>query len=189
MLREEIFNLQAQLASAEQAHKHGAEYADRTAERLQLLEAVLDIVPVGVVVTDNDGKIFMGNSQIEIMLKHPVFHSASADNYGEWVSFHKDGRKVESNEYPLSKIIRDGEEAAEIEVLYQRGDDTKFWVRIIGKAVTDAKGIRIHGRQDDRSRQRRQYHPLLASCQRYAHGRSRSGSRQDGCELVQGGVN
>lgn len=143
MLREEIFNLQAQLASAEQARKHGAEYADRTAERLQLLEAVLDVVPVGVVVTDNDGKIFMGNSQIEIMLKHPVFHSASADNYGEWISFHKDGRKVESNEYPLSKIIRDGEEAAEIEVLYQRGDDTKFWVRIIGKAVTDAKGIRI----------------------------------------------
>ncbi len=143
MLHEEIFNLQAQLASAEQARKTDAEHADKTAERLQLLEAVLDVVPVGVVVTDTDGKIFMGNRQIEIMLKHPVFHSESADNYGEWVSFHKDGRKVESKEYPLSQIIRDGKEAAEIEVLYQRGDDTKFWVRIIGKPVTDSKGRRI----------------------------------------------
>lgn len=143
MLLEEIFKLQTQLASAEKARKHDAEYADATAERLQLLESVLDVVPVGVVVTDTDGKIFMGNKQIENMLKHPVFHSESADNYSDWVSFHKDGRKVESKEYPLSKIIRDGEEAAEIEVLYQRGDNSKFWVRIIGKPVSDANGKRI----------------------------------------------
>ena len=143
MLHEEIFNLQAKLASAEQARKHDAEYAGKAAERLQLLEAVLDVVPVGVVVADTDGKIFMGNDQIEIMLKHPVFHSENAEEYGEWVSFHKDGRQVKSEEYPLSRIIRDGEEAAEVEVHYQRGDKSKFWVRIIGKPVTDANGKRI----------------------------------------------
>lgn len=74
------------------------------------------------------------------MVRHPVLFSNDAESYGEWISYHSDGRQVASEEYPLSRIIKDGEDSAELEVHYQRGDGTRFWMRIIGKAVRGADG-------------------------------------------------
>ncbi|MFT7134567.1 HWE histidine kinase domain-containing protein [Sulfitobacter sp.] len=111
--------------------------------RLTFLEAMMETVPVGVIMADENGQIIYGNSHVEKMVRHPVIHSEDADSYGGWVSFHEDGRQVESHEYPLSRVIRDGEEHSEIDVNYQRGDGTRFWMRIIGKPVVDANGTRI----------------------------------------------
>jgi PAS domain S-box-containing protein len=111
--------------------------------RLTFLEAMMETVPVGVVMADETGQIIYGNSHVEKMVRHPVIHSEDTDDYGAWVSFHEDGRQVESHEYPLSRVIRDGEAHSEIDVNYQRGDGTRFWMRIIGKPVIDANGTRI----------------------------------------------
>ncbi|WP_158259359.1 sensor histidine kinase [Hasllibacter halocynthiae] len=111
--------------------------------RLALLEAMLETVPVGVVLADARGRILHGNAWVERMLKHPVLHSADAESYGEWVSFHADGRQVESCEYPLSRVIRDGVDHSEIDVNYRRGDGSMFWMRVIGEPVRDADGNRV----------------------------------------------
>lgn len=111
--------------------------------RVRYLEAVLETVPVGVVVADENGQILHGNSLVEELVRHPVLHSDDVDSYGEWRSYHEDGRRVESHEYPLSRVIRDGEDRSEIDVHYQRGDDTRFWMRIIGRPVFDGDGKQI----------------------------------------------
>ncbi|MGR3433817.1 MAG: sensor histidine kinase [Shimia sp.] len=111
--------------------------------RLALLEAMLETAPVGVVLADARGRIVHGNAWVERMLKHPVLHSADTESYGEWVSFHADGRRVESHEYPLSRVILDGEDHSSLDVHYQRGDGTMFWMRVIGEPVHDADGNRI----------------------------------------------
>ena len=110
------------------------------AEKLKLFEAMMETVPVGVVVTDAEGQILRGNSVMEEMVRHPIFHSKDAEAYGEWVSFHADGRRVEALEYPLAKVVRGESEHSELTVHYQRGDGTKFWMRIIGKAIRNEQG-------------------------------------------------
>ena len=135
-LKSEIARLQEALA---------AKSAERRAQtnRLLLLEAMMETVPVGLVLTDGSGRIVHGNSHVEKMVRHPVLYSADVDSYGEWVSYHEDGRRVESHEYPLSRVIRDNEERSELDVHYQRGDGTRFWMRIIGAPVHNGAGERI----------------------------------------------
>jgi two-component sensor histidine kinase len=135
-LRDEIARPQSRLVdmSAE---------TQKAVDRLNLFEAMLEIIPVGVVLADVNGRIILGNSVVEAMVRHPVLNSEGPDDYGEWISFHKDGRRVESAEYPLAKVIGEGAEYSEIDVNYQRGDDTKFWMRIIGKPVLGSQGERI----------------------------------------------
>jgi PAS domain S-box-containing protein len=117
--------------------------SEKSSDRLTFLEAMMETVPVGVVMADANGKIIYGNSHVEKMVRHPVIHSEHTEDYAAWVSFHEDGSQVQSHEYPLSRVIRDGEDHSEIDVHYQRGDGTMFWMRIIGKPVINANGTRI----------------------------------------------
>ncbi len=111
--------------------------------RLHLFGAIAETVPVGVVLADAAGRIVQGNAWVEKMVRHPVLASEDVDGYGEWVSFHADGSRVKSSEYPLSRVLRDGEDHAELDVHYRRGDGTRFWMRIIGEPVTNSAGERI----------------------------------------------
>lgn len=134
-LRAEIARLEARLRDVESGNRQ------LTTE--PYLRAVLEAVPVGVVLTDETGQIIHGNRWVEQMLRHPIFHSHDTESYGEWVSFHEDGRRVESHEYPLAKVIRDGADLSELDVHYQRGDASRFWMRIIGRPILDHKGERV----------------------------------------------
>ena len=139
-IRRENERLVARLAELEAARDNDTE---DLARRLTLFEAMMETVPVGMIVADEKGRIVHGNRQVERMVRHPVIHSEDASDYGEWVSFHEDGRQVESHEYPLSQVVSRETDHAELEVCYQRGDETTFWMRIIGEPVFDAEGNRI----------------------------------------------
>ncbi|WP_417670348.1 HWE histidine kinase domain-containing protein [Roseibium sp.] len=142
-LREEIFLLQEALTRTAEERDAKALAARKAEDRLNLLEAVMETVPVGVVLADQNGHIIHGNSHVQKMVRHPVRHSNDYDSYGEWVSFHECGRRVESHEYPLSRVIKDGKDRSELEVHYQRGDGSRFWMRIIGEPVFDPEGTRV----------------------------------------------
>ena len=142
-LRQEILRLQNRITVLAADQERDSGLAEEAANRLNLFEAMLEIVPVGVVLTDVNGGIVMGNKAVEKMLRHPVVHSESALDYDGWVSFHKDGSRVQSHEYPLAQVVTQGVDHAELDVNYQRGDATKFWMRIIGQPVLDKTGTRI----------------------------------------------
>ena len=142
-LRSEIAQLEAKLADIAVAREKEAATARAAAKRISQLEAALNVVPVGVVLADPDGKILLGNSQVAKMLRHPVIHSENADSYGEWIAYHPDGSRVESHEYPLAQVVLGHADHAELEVHYQRGDGTRFWMRIIGEPVMGPDGTRI----------------------------------------------
>lgn len=142
-LRQEILRLQDRISMLAADQERNAELAREAASRLNLFEAMLEIVPVGVVLSDVKGQIIMGNKKVEEMVRHPVLHSGDAESYGEWVSYHEDGTRVESYEYPLAKVVTEGAEYCELDVNYQRGDESLFWMRIIGQPVHDKAGVRI----------------------------------------------
>ncbi|NNU14927.1 histidine kinase [Parvularcula sp. ZS-1/3] len=108
-------------------------------QRVTLLEAALEMVPVGVVLADKTGHIFYGNKMVEQMVKHPVLHSPDVDAYREWKAYHPDGSRVEGHEYPLGRALL-GEEEPELLVDYERGDGSRFWMKIIGHQTRDSLG-------------------------------------------------
>tara|TARA_R110000850_G_scaffold80785_6_gene173398 strand:+ start:11633 stop:12862 length:1230 start_codon:yes stop_codon:yes gene_type:complete len=146
--QEEIARLRRELATIRATLGSDSETGvilndDDSVNRTALLEAMLETVPVGVVLADATGRIVHGNSWVERNLRHPVLHSADTEAYGEWVSYHADGRQVESHEYPLSRVIKDGEDHSTLSVNYQRGDGTMFWMRVIGEPVRNSNGEAI----------------------------------------------
>lgn len=142
-LRKQIVALEAKIAHLTATQERDAVMATVASKRLGQFEAMLAIVPVGVVLTDKTGRITLGNAAVETMLLHPVIYSEDVDGYAAWVSFHDDGRQVESHEYPLARIIAGGETNAALDVHYQRGDGSLFWMRIIGHAILDTSGQMI----------------------------------------------
>lgn len=105
------------------------------------LNTIIETVPVGLVLAElPSGKIMGGNKYVEEMLRHPVLYSPDVDSYDEWVSYHADGTRVNGHEYPLARMMRDGEETPSIDVHYQRGDGTRAWTRILGRPVKDHLG-------------------------------------------------
>lgn len=113
----------------------------RLADSEASLRAVFETIPVGIVLARApSGRIYDGNAQVERIFGHPVLASTDMTAYGEWVSFHPDGRQVEAAEYPLARVLQEGEQRPELEVLYQRGDGRKAWVRLIGAPLRSASG-------------------------------------------------
>ncbi|TWH44096.1 PAS domain S-box-containing protein [Dulcicalothrix desertica PCC 7102] len=118
-----------------------AKRAEEALEREQVrLRAVLNNIPVAVVLAEApSGKIVMANKRTEEIFRHPVFYSNDYNSYHEWESYHADGRRTESHEYPLAKVFATGE-SHQNEYHYQRGDGTRAWVRIMGAPIKDRDG-------------------------------------------------
>ncbi|EEB83055.1 HWE histidine kinase domain-containing protein [Roseobacter sp. GAI101] len=142
-MAKELLHLQEELAAHNDETTARRNKARNASNRLSFLEAMMETVPIGVIMADGDGQILYGNSHVEKMVRHPVFHSESTDSYDEWVSFHEDGSRVQSHEYPLARVILENEDHSEIDVNYKRGDGTFFWMRIICEPVRDGEGQRI----------------------------------------------
>ncbi|WP_298860204.1 HWE histidine kinase domain-containing protein [uncultured Sulfitobacter sp.] len=114
---------------------------EKSLERISFLEAMLETIPIGIVLAEApSGKITTGNSLAEEMVRHPIYNSEDVHSYGEWVSFHENGKQVESHEYPLAKVVGEGHDYAELDVNYQRGDGTMFWMRIVCRPVFASDG-------------------------------------------------
>jgi len=113
--------------------------AELASSRLRL-EQILEALPIGVVVCDApSGAIRFGNRSVEQVFRHPMLQSETLQDYREWESYHADGRRVASEEFPLARVIADGE-PAEGEYHYHRGDGTMAWVRILGAPIRNAQG-------------------------------------------------
>ncbi|BAZ08372.1 multi-sensor hybrid histidine kinase [Calothrix sp. NIES-4071] len=108
-------------------------------EQIQL-RVLLDNIPVAVVLAEApSGKIVMANKRTEEIFRHPIIFSSDLNSYYEWESYDANGRRTESHEYPLAKVIATGE-PYENEYHYQRGDGTRAWVRIMGAPIKDRNG-------------------------------------------------
>lgn len=105
------------------------------------LRAVFDAVPVGVILAEApSGRIIGGNAQIEQVFGHAVLPSEDVDAYANWVAYQADGRQVAAEDYPLARALRGEEERPEAEVLYQRHDGRRAWLRLIGAPIRDELG-------------------------------------------------
>ena len=123
-------------ASAERRRLREAALRDSEAR----LRAVLDTVPVSVVVAEApSGRLLFGNPGVERVFRQPLIRSGGVDEYGEWESYHADGRRVEAREYPLAQTLATGE-PAEGEYEFTCGDGVRRWISVASAAVRGADG-------------------------------------------------
>ncbi len=103
-------------------------------------QAVLDNVPVGILLADSSGQVIMGNRSAERILRRPVSELAARTPHERWVVFHPDGRHMEADEYPLPRAMRSGQPVPPQDLLYQRGDGTIAWISVSAAPTFDGKG-------------------------------------------------
>ncbi len=109
------------------------------------LRTVFDTLPVGVLVADASGRITGHNARVEDILGHDVGSSRPDEGPARWVGFHENGEPVSPTEWPLPKVVREGEPSAELEVEYRRGDGRLAWVGFAGAPMRDVGGRVIGG--------------------------------------------
>ena len=105
------------------------------------LRAVLDALPVGVVIAEApSGRIVKGNRRMEVILGHPLLTVESVEGYAEYGAYHEDGRPVAPREQPLARVLA-GEQWPELEMLYRRPNGRIGWLRAVGAPIRDADGV------------------------------------------------
>ncbi|MDQ3609031.1 MAG: SpoIIE family protein phosphatase [Actinomycetota bacterium] len=109
-----------------------------------LLSAVLDQLPVGVIVAEvPSGRMILGNEQVAVVMRHPFIASAEVEGYAAYRGFHPDGRPYRGEDWPLARTVATGETVEREEVRYQRGDGTHGVMRVSSAPVHDGDGARV----------------------------------------------
>ncbi|HEX6899794.1 MAG TPA: ATP-binding protein [Thermoanaerobaculia bacterium] len=104
------------------------------------LRALLEHIPAGVALAEApSGRVVLGNSRVEKILGHPMIETPDLASYPEWPALHPDGRRLEAHEYPLARALQ-GEVLEEQELLYERGDGSRVWLRASAAPVREADG-------------------------------------------------
>ena len=113
----------------------------REAQRQRaFLEAVVRQMPGGVLIAEAPGgAIVMYNAEAERILRHPLDGIGSITDYSRRGMLRPDGSPLPAEEYPLARVLRDGEPVAE-EAPYRLGDGALATLRVRAAPVRDAEG-------------------------------------------------
>ncbi len=106
----------------------------------ETLQAVLDHLPLGVVLAKPSGEILLGNQRLEQILRHPVIPTPDIAAHAQWVAFHADETRVKAEEFPLIRAMETGKPVSAEEYLYQRGDGTRAWISLAAAPIMDERG-------------------------------------------------
>jgi PAS domain S-box-containing protein len=120
----------------------------QTADALQTsqaaLQAIADVVPVGIVLAHAPlGIIVLANPEAKRVFRNAILAGQVIAGYGKWGAMHTDGRQLLPDEYPLARAILRGETTETQEVLCCREDGTKTRVTLSARPISDQDGRSI----------------------------------------------
>lgn len=123
--------------------------ADEEHKRLQgelvgqerFLEAVLQQMPVGIIVAEAPGgRLYLSNRKVAELLRHPFYPSAAVEQYVQYKGFHPDGRQYMPEEWPLARSVKTGEVVEGEEIDYLRGDGSHCWIEVYSGPIRNEQG-------------------------------------------------
>ena len=95
------------------------------------LEAILEQLPVGVVLADYpSGELTFQNAEATRLLGHPLRPAAAHNGYARYGAAHDDGTPYRPEEYPLGQVVRHGASIRGAEMHYRRGDGTSTYLSV-----------------------------------------------------------
>ncbi len=113
------------------------------------LAAIIDSVPVGIVVADAAGRISMANPAAERILGYGQGHgprsAAAFAEHRAWGVLHPNGERLQEEEFPLLRAIRTGKAVPREEYLCRRGDGSRHWITLRAAPIRNSTGELLGG--------------------------------------------
>jgi PAS domain S-box-containing protein len=130
----------------QQREREAAQFTERLAEERSLLNAVVQQLPVGVIIAEApSGRLILGNRKVDEIWSHGFVSSGSVSDYGEWEGYHPDGRRVRAEEWPLARALRTGRSVVDETYEIVRADGVRGTARLSATPVADARGDIVAG--------------------------------------------
>lgn len=111
---------------------------DREANEKRRLQSIIQQLPVGVVITDNNGKIEYANKQLEEIMGRPIKREFVVGK--DTVLAHHKGKVVGPNQWPLAYTLSTGRSVAGKEYTLQRADGKKIYLNISASPIHSRDG-------------------------------------------------
>jgi PAS domain S-box-containing protein len=109
-------------------------------ESVAQLRAVLDQLPIGVLIADAAGKIILGNAAIERIWRLPLVKGAEIEGRPRFRAWHADGREVELDTWPIARSLGRDEVVIDERITILRGDGTRGTIESSSLPVRDESG-------------------------------------------------
>lgn len=108
-------------------------------DHVQMMKEVIDVLPVGVWLTDETGKIVYGNPAGQRIWggERPAGVGRFVEHQGWWVA---SGKRIEAEEWAAARAIREGEIAFNEEVGVECSDGTRKIILNSAMPIRDEKG-------------------------------------------------
>jgi len=111
-----------------------------------LLTAVLDQLPVGVVIAEvPSGRVIRANARMEQIYRYPVHLSTEAKQFCRCQAFHQDGRPYQPEERPIMRVVANGETIIDEEIYLHTGDGMQAVILVSAAPVHDREGRLVAG--------------------------------------------
>ena len=104
------------------------------------LKQLLDILPVGVMITDTEGRWLMSNPEADRINKHKFPPSTSIEEYVGLRLLYKNGKPVEHEDFPLYRVFQKGEVVRGEEQMILYDDGTTTPISVSAAPIYDDRG-------------------------------------------------
>jgi PAS domain S-box-containing protein len=128
------------LLAEAQEQRQQAEDASRESEATsRLLQALIETMPIGVVVADSDGTLGMTNAAAEAILGSPVAGDISHPER-TYTPHYPDGSPFPPQDTPLMHVLTEGKVVRDVEILIRRSDGSECTILASAAPVRDEAG-------------------------------------------------
>ncbi len=140
--------LVSSVMAALRARARQYEVRDAVAELRQqreTLQAMLDNLPVGVLLARSSGEGVVANQKLESLLDLAPLARPGDSSYEDWPTFHPDGVRVTKAGHPLTRAMEAGRALPPEDYLYARADGTRSWISLSASPILDGEGVLTGG--------------------------------------------
>jgi PAS domain S-box-containing protein len=107
---------------------------EREADERRRLQAIVQQLPVGIIITDQKGKILQGNKQVELLLGKKIRESIIAGKTtGNEIRYNN--KPVQPSQWPIAQIFATGKPVIGKEFSIKRADGRDMFVQISASLV------------------------------------------------------
>ncbi len=117
---------------------------ERTQRSEREMRAILDTVPVGIMIAEApSGRIIGRNKMLDQIIGAADAiggEATTSTDYAKYTAYHLDGRPIAPHEYPLAQITSGKVREASLQAHYLRPDGSRIWTDLHGAAILDSEG-------------------------------------------------
>ena len=127
------------LVEAWEQRRQAEEASQELESANRLLQALIETMPIGLLVADGDGTIVMSNAAAQAILGNPVIGQIS-DAGRAYTPRYPDGSPFPPQDMPLMRAVYEGKVVRDVEIVIRRSDGSECTLLASAAPVTDEAG-------------------------------------------------